>query len=187
MKVTTDLRPTTEVELELVRDVSMAWVRLPRPSDLGDEELRRAHLHALREAFMAEGPERTAIDRRAIGPPEAELRRRGLEIDYPSMEHAQCRDSAADARGESASLDDDVPMCSSRPSDLRSLDEKGLRRLYARVMRAVFNANGPTRMGLGVGMLKPIEAEMRRRGLEADYWSMEHWRRSNAAFRSELN
>ena len=65
-------------------------------------------------------------------------------------------------------------MCSSRPSDLRSLDEKGLRRLYARVMRAVFNANGPRRMGLGVGVLKPIEAEMRRRGLEADYWSMEH-------------
>jgi hypothetical protein len=42
-------------------------------------------------------------------------------------------------------------------------------------------------MGLGAGVLRPIEAEMRRRGLEADYWSMEHWRRSNAAFRSELN
>jgi hypothetical protein len=36
-------------------------------------------------------------------------------------------------------------------------------------------------------VLNPIEAEMRRRGLEADYWSMEHKRRSDAAFRAELN
>ena len=100
MKVTTDLRPTTEVEFEMVRDVSMAWVRLPDLTDLDEEELRRAHLHALSE---------------------------------------------------------------------------------------VFNANGPRRMGLGVGVLTPIEAEMRQRGLEADYWSMEHKRRSDAAFRSELN
>jgi hypothetical protein len=187
VKVTTDLRPTTEVEFELVRDVSMAWVRLPRLSDLGDDELRRAHLHALREAFLAEGPERTAIDRRAIGPLEADLRRRGLEIEFPSMEHAQCRDPAADARVQSVPLEDDVPMCSPRPSDLKSLDEKGLRRLHARVMRAVFNANGPRRMGLGVGVLKPIEAEMRRRGLEAGYWSMAHKRRSDAAVRAEMD
>jgi hypothetical protein len=54
-------------------------------------------------------------------------------------------------------------------------------------MRAVFNANGLRRMGLGSGVLNPIEAEMRRRGLEADYWSMEHKLRSDAAFLSELN
>ena len=79
----------------------------------------------------------------------------------------------------------DVPMVSPRQSDFRSLDEQGLRRFHARVMRAVFNANGPRRMGLGVGVLKPIEAEIRRRGLEADYWSMEHKLRSDAAFRAE--
>ena len=55
-------------------------------------------------------------------------------------------------------------------------------------MREMFAATtGPRRMGLGGCLLKPIEAEMRRRGLEADYWSMEHKRRSDAAFRSELN
>ena len=83
--------------------------------------------------------------------------------------------------------DDDVPLCRPRQSDLAGLDEENLRSLHARVMRAVFHANGPRRMGLGVGVLKPIEAEMRRRGLEADYWSMEHKRRSDAAFRLELN
>ena len=71
--------------------------------------------------------------------------------------------------------------------ETEDLDEEGLRCAHARVMRAVFNANGPRRMGLGVGVLTPIEAEMRRRGLAADYWSMEHKRRSDAAFRSELN
>ena len=83
--------------------------------------------------------------------------------------------------------DDHVHMCRPPQSELSGLDVEGLRRLHARVLRAVFNANGPRRMGLGVGVLKPIEAEMRRRGLEADYWSMEHRRRSDAAFRSELN
>jgi hypothetical protein len=83
--------------------------------------------------------------------------------------------------------DEGVRMCRPRESHLKGLDEAGLRRLHARVLRAVFNANGPRRMGLGVGVLKPIEAEMRRRGLEGDYWSMEHKRRSDAAFRSELS
>ena len=187
MKVTTDLRPGVEVELEMVRDVSMAWVRLPDLTTLSEEDVRRAHLHALREAFLVEGPERAAIDTRVIRPLEAELRRRGLELDYSAMDRVQRRDPATDAAREAERLDDDVPMVSPRQSDLRSLDEAGLRRAHARVMRAVFNANGLRRMGLGGGVLRPLEAEMRRRGLEADYWSMEHWRRSNAAFRSELN
>jgi len=88
---------------------------------------------------------------------------------------------------ESGSADDDVPMVSPQPPELRALDEEGLRRLHARVMRAVFNANGLRRMGLGSGVLNPIQAEMRRRGLEADYWSMAHKLRSDAAFHSELN
>ena len=88
---------------------------------------------------------------------------------------------------ESGSPEDDVPMVNPRQSELRALDEEGLRRLHARAMRAVFNANGLRRMGLGSGVLNPIQAEMRRRGLEADYWSLAHKRRSDAAFRSELN
>ena len=88
---------------------------------------------------------------------------------------------------EPESPDDDVRMCNPQQSELRGLDEDDLRRLHAHVLRAVFNANGPRRMGLGSGVLGPIEAEMRRRGLEADYWSMAHKRRSDAAFRSELN
>jgi len=83
--------------------------------------------------------------------------------------------------------DEGVPMCTPQESLLGGLDEHGLRCLHARVMRAVFNANGPRRMGLASGVLKPVEAEMRRRGLAADYWSMEHKRRSDSAFRSELD
>lgn len=93
----------------------------------------------------------------------------------------------SDVVPESERPDDDMPMRHVSPSELEPLSDEELRRDHARVMRAVFAANGPRRMGLGGGMLKPIEAEMRRRGLEADYWSMEHWRRSNSAFRSELN
>jgi len=50
---------------------------LPELTALSEEDVRGAHLHALREAFMAECLERAAIDRRAIMPLEAELRRRG--------------------------------------------------------------------------------------------------------------
>jgi hypothetical protein len=82
---------------------------------------------------------------------------------------------------------DDVPMCRPRQSELRALDEDGLRRLHARVLRAVFAANGPRRMGLGSGVLKPIEAEMRRRGLQAIFWSGELRARSDAASRAGEN
>ena len=187
MKVTTDLRPGVEVELEMVRDVSLAWVRLPNLTNLDEEDLRRAHHHSLSEAFVAEGPARLDIDRRVVKPIEAEIRRRGLEVDYASMDHAQGAGPAPDVGRAAECADDEVRMIRPRQSDLLSLDEEGLRRLHARVMCAVFNANGPRRMGLGSGVLNPIEAEMRRRGLEADYWSTEHWRRSNAAFLSELN
>lgn len=186
MKVTTDLRPGIAVDFEMVRDVSLAWVRLPDLTNLDEEAMRRAHVHALSEAFVAEGPARLDIDRRVIRPIEAELRRRGLDIDYASIECVQGVGPAPDVDRE-AECADDVHMVSPRQSDLTNLDETGLRRLHARVMRAVFNANGPRRMGLGVGVLKPIEVEMKRRGLSADYWSMEHRRRSDAAFLSELN
>jgi hypothetical protein len=187
VKVTTDLRPDVEVELEMVRDVSMAWVRLPDLTKLSEEELRRAHLHALSEAFLAEGPARIDIDRRVVRPLEAELRRRGFDVDYSSTDRVRRADPATDSAPEAERADDDIPMVSPRPSELRNLDEAGLRRAHARVMRAVFNANGLRRMGLGSGVLNPIETEMRRRGLEADYWSMERKRRSDAAFRAELN
>ena len=78
-----------------------------------------------------------------------------------------------------------IPMRRDWLPDLASIDEKGLRRVHVRVMREVFRANGLRRMGLGVIVLKPVEAEMRLRGLEADYWSHEHWLRSNEAFRAE--
>jgi hypothetical protein len=97
------------------------------------------------------------------------------------------RDRFVEYLGESGSPDDEVRMVSPRESELKALDEVGLRRLHARVLRAVFMANGLRRMGLGSGVLKPIEAEMRRRRLEADYWSMAHKLRSDAAFLSELN
>jgi hypothetical protein len=74
-----------------------------------------------------------------------------------------------------------------RLPDLKQLDVRELRRVHLHAMREVFAANGPARMGVGTRVLDPIEAEMRRRGLEACYWSMEQWRRSNQAFRSELN
>ena len=45
MKVTTDLRPTTEVDFEMVRDVSMAWVRLPDLTKL-EAEMRLRGLEA---------------------------------------------------------------------------------------------------------------------------------------------
>jgi hypothetical protein len=83
--------------------------------------------------------------------------------------------------------DEGVPMRSPQESLLRGLDEDGLRRLHARVLRAVFAANGPRRMGLGSGVLKPIEAELRRRGLQAIFWSGELCARSNAASRAGEN
>ena len=187
MKVTTALRPGVEMEIELVRDVSLAWVRLPDLTEVDEEELRCAHLHAVSEAFIAEGPARTDIYGRVARPIAAELQRRGLAVDYATMDRAQGPGPAARAALEAEREHDDVRMVGPRESDLRSLDEGGLRRLHARVMRAVFNANGPHRMGLGAGTLTPIETEMRRRGLEADYWSPEHRRRSDAAFRLELN
>jgi hypothetical protein len=187
VRVTTALRPGVEIELEMVRDVSLAWVRLPDLTDLDEEELRRARLHAVSEAFLAEGPARMDIDRRVIRPIEAELRRRSLEVDLRCADDVHRRAPAPEAVREAECADDEVRMVSPRQSELRSLDEAGLRRLHTRVMRAVFNANGLRRMGLGTGVLTPIEAEMRRRGLDAEYWSTEHWRRSNAAFRSEQN
>jgi hypothetical protein len=187
VKVTTDLRPGIAVDFELVRDVSLAWVRLPNLTKLHEEAVRRAHRHALSEAFVAQGPARLDIDRRVIGPIEAELRRRGLEVDYAAMDHAQGVGPAPDVDCEAECEADEVHLISPRQSELTNLDEAGLRRLHALVMRAVFNTNGPSRMGLGVGVLQPIEAEMRRRGLEADYWSMEHKQRSDAALLSELN
>lgn len=74
-----------------------------------------------------------------------------------------------------------------RLPNLTSVDELELRRPYLHAMRELFAANGPARMAIGGRVLKPLEAEMRRRSLEADYWTMEHWRRSNAAFDAKLN
>ena len=67
------------------------------------------------------------------------------------------------------------------PLDLGAADERELRRPHAHVMREVFASNGLERMALGTRLLSPIEEEMRRRGLEADYWSTEHKLRSDLA------
>jgi hypothetical protein len=187
VKVTTDLRPDAEVEFELVHDVAMAWVRLPDLSRVEENDLRRAHVHALDQAFMAAEAERDAIVRRALLPLEAELRRRDLEIDYVSMDDTHRTPPSACWRpGDEPP--GDLPITRVWLPDLASVDDKRLRRLHLRVMREMFAATtGPRRMGLGGCLLKPIEAEMRRRGLEADFWSMEHKRRSDAASGSELN
>jgi hypothetical protein len=188
VKVTTDLRPDAEVEFELVRDVSMAWVRLPDLTQVAEEDLRRAHLHALHEAFLAAGLERDAIDRRALRPIEAELRSRGLEIDYSSMDDARrTPPPLASQRFGDEPLGDMAITRSSLP-DLASVGEKRLRQLHLRVIREMYAATtGPRRMGLGGWLLTPIEAEMKRRGLTADFWSMEHKRRSDDAYQAEQN
>ena len=58
--------------------------------------------------------------------------------------------------------------------NLRAVDDDALRKEHARVMLRVFDSNGIERMILGDGLLSPIEEEMRRRGMQADYWSKEH-------------
>ena len=185
MDVTTDLRPGRRVDFEQLHDVWVAWVRLPDLGPLSDGDVRSAHRHALHEAFLAEGTERAAIVKRAVGPLAAELRRRGLDV-FEVADEVPSYSRPGEGSGEDEEAPD-VPMISPRESALRSLDERELRERHVRVMRAVFAASGPHRMGLGVGVLKPIEAEMRRRGLKADYWSAEHQRRSNAAFRAGSN
>jgi hypothetical protein len=45
---------------------------------------------------------------------------------------------------------------------------------------------GPERMGIHATALKPLEEEMRRRDLDADYWSAEHSRRSSLPFNVQL-
>ena len=66
--------------------------------------------------------------------------------------------------------------------DLSSVDDSSLRCAHDHVMRQVFEANGPVKIGISIRVLRPIEQEMRRRGMQADYWSMEHTLRSNLAF-----
>lgn len=65
---------------------------------------------------------------------------------------------------------------------LEIVDKASLRRAHTWVMKRVFASNGPVRMGMGITALKPIEEEMRRRGMEADYWSIKHKLRSDLAF-----
>jgi hypothetical protein len=67
--------------------------------------------------------------------------------------------------------------------NLRQVDDAVLSAEHERVFQKVFDSNGLERMVLGVGLLKPIEAEMRRRGLEAEFWTDEHRQRSDEAFR----
>jgi len=65
--------------------------------------------------------------------------------------------------------------------NLGTVDDATLRKEHARVMQRVFDSNGIERMVLGVGLLSPVEGEMRRRGIQADYWSTEHRLRSDLA------
>jgi hypothetical protein len=65
--------------------------------------------------------------------------------------------------------------------NLRTVGDATLRKEDARVMQRVFDSNGIERMVLGVGLLSPIEGEMRRRGIQADYWSTGHRLRSDLA------
>ena len=65
--------------------------------------------------------------------------------------------------------------------DLQLVDDDALRRAHAHVFEQVFRSNGIDRMVIGTGVLKPIENEIRRRGMDADHWSMEHKLRSDLA------
>lgn len=189
MKVTTDLRPGIAVEFEQVRDVSMAWVRLPDLTGVTDEELGRAWRHAVNEAFMAQGAERGSILARALDPIRAELRRRGLEPDGWSADGSPPAREPAGARREGPGAEDDVAPARQRALQLRDLNEVELRQAHLRAMRRVFHAgeSGPACMGMHASLLKPVEAEMRRRGLEAGYWSARHRSRQAAASWSALN
>lgn len=70
------------------------------------------------------------------------------------------------------------------PVDLGSSTDAELRRAHDHVMHELYEVSpiGPMRMGIRARVLKPIEKEMRRRGLDADYWSAEHSRRSALPF-----
>jgi hypothetical protein len=66
--------------------------------------------------------------------------------------------------------------------DLQLVDDAALRRAHAHVFDQVFRCNGIDRMAIGVRVLTPIQEETQRRGMEADYWSMEHKLRSDLAY-----
>lgn len=66
--------------------------------------------------------------------------------------------------------------------DLQMVDDAALRRAHAHVFDQVFRCNGIERMAIGVRVLAPIQKEMKRRGMKADYWSMGHKLRSDLAF-----
>ena len=63
--------------------------------------------------------------------------------------------------------------------DLQTIDEAALRKAHTHVFQQVFNSNGIERMGVGGHVLNPLEQEMKRRGMHADYWSKEHELRSD--------
>lgn len=57
--------------------------------------------------------------------------------------------------------------------DLATVPDDELRRCHRHVKRELWKATGPRRMGGGIVVLNPLEAEMRRRGLKAVYWARE--------------
>jgi hypothetical protein len=65
---------------------------------------------------------------------------------------------------------------------LETVDDASLRRAHVCIMEAAFASNGLERMGIGSGVLNPIEEEMRRRGMQADCWSRKQKLRSDLAF-----
>jgi len=187
MRVTSDLRPGIAVEFELVQGVPMAWVRLPDLADVPDDDLRRACRHAVNEAFMAQGAARGSVLARALKPLDEELRRRGLEPDgWPAVGPDPAWEPAAAWR-EGPGREDDVPPPRQGLPSLRGLDEARLRQAHLCAMRRVFHATGPACIGMRATLLEPVEAEMRRRGLEAGYWSSLDRSHRAAAFRSGLN
>lgn len=65
--------------------------------------------------------------------------------------------------------------------DLQTIDEAALRKAHTHVLQQVFDSNGIERMSVGGHVLEPLEQEMKRRGIQADYWSREHKLRSDLA------
>ena len=68
--------------------------------------------------------------------------------------------------------------------DLRAVDDADLRRAQRHVLQETYVASGLERMAVGTRVLRPLEEEMKRRGLGAIYWSMDLRARSDRASRA---
>ena len=95
-------------------------------------------------------------------------------------------DSGRDRERDITGLDAHGLVWATLP-DLSTADEGDLRTAQRHVLEETYRSDGLERMAVGTRVLKPLEEEMKRRGLAAIYWSTELWARSNRASRAEDN